>query len=331
MRTSLLMLTILFSWSATSSAQRDPFVLQENIEIPALQDFTPLPEPDEEFSELLGRLVKLADLDGAISAEESPFDKDDVSSFALVDLSDLDNPRVASWNGDHLIYPASTYKMYVMGEAIRQVVAEEISLDDVRVMQPHNVRGGSRPVVGEELTVSEILRLTMQYSDNTTANEAIDLVDRQRASALMHALGCEGSEITRKFLGRDLEDEGYSGVRATETSALHAATFLWATETGAIGGGKGRGLIKGYLAMNDRGRFYRGLPESATIHSKTGFWNTFTSEAAIIEDGTTRYILCALTVYTTSVAEPRMADFAARVHALMQGDEERAFAEAASE
>jgi beta-lactamase class A len=207
--------------------------------------------------------------------------------------------------------------MYAMGEAIRQVVAGEISLDDVREVKEHNVRDGSRPQAGEKLTVAEIIRLTMQYSDNTAANELIDLVDRQRASALMHALGCQGSEITRKYLPRAREDAGYENAPGTVTSARHLATFLWAVESGAIGGGKGRGLIKGALATNDKGRFFRGLPDNATIHSKTGWWEIYTSEAALIEDGETRYILCALTVYPAEVADNRLEELARRVHTMM--------------
>ena len=304
---------LLACFAVTSlSAQRAAMELRDDIEIPELPEFRALPDPDAELTEKLREIVEAAGLN-----ESAPNGEEEWSSVCLVDISDIENPRVAGWKEENFVYPASTYKMYVMGEAVRRVVAGDMSLDDVHAVKEHNVRGGSRPEAGDELTLSELIRLTMQYSDNTTANELIDIVDRQQVSALMHALGAEGSEITRKFLPRQLEDEGYEDVAGTVTSGLHLATFLWATETGAIGGGKGRGLIKGYLAMNDRGRFYRGLPESATIHSKTGWWSIYTSEAAIIEDGNKRYILCALTVYPSNVADGRLADLAERVHELM--------------
>ncbi len=294
------------------AAELHEMEMREDIVIPELPGFQPLPEPDPEFSAQLREIVEAIGLN-----ESAPNGEELWSSVALVDISDVENPRVAGWKEENFVYPASTYKMYVAAEAIRRVVEGEFSLSDVHTVKPHNVRGGSRPEAGDELTLSELIRLTMQYSDNTTANELIDIVDRQKASALLHALGCEGSEITRKYLPRDLEDEGYENVRGTVTSGLHLATFLWATETGAIGGGKGRGLLKGYLATNDRGRFFRGLPESATIHSKTGYWTIYTSEAAIIEDGPKRYILCALTVYPANVADERLARLAEKVHEMM--------------
>ncbi len=317
-----LVLSILFACLLTlpSHAQREPMKLRDDIVIPELPGFVPLPPNDPELSKQLRVIVEELGLDEMTPASESPDSQDEWSSICLVDLTDPRNPRVAGWKDEHLVYPASTYKMYAMGEAVRQVVAGEIAMDDTRVVKEHNVRGGSRPTAGQEMTIAEIIRLTMQYSDNTAANELIDLVDRQRASALMHALGCEGSEVTRKYLSRAQEDPGYENVQGTVTSGRHLATFLYAAETGAIGGGKGRGLIKGYLATNDKGRFFRGLPESATIHSKTGWWNIYTSEAALIEDGEKRYILCALTVYPAAVADDRLAELASRVHALIGQD-----------
>ncbi|MEO8377189.1 MAG: serine hydrolase, partial [Candidatus Sumerlaeota bacterium] len=170
----------------------------------------------------------------------------------------------------------------------------------------------------------EILRLVLTYSDNSAANEMIDLVSRQKATALMWALGCKGSEITRKYIPRKNEDPGYANIVSTTTCALHQATFLWAAESGAIGGGRGRGLIKAYMAMDqtDGNRFHAGLPKSATLFSKTGTYSNFNSEAAIIEDGKTKYILCALTALENEEADPKLAQLAEKVHAMMTGKQE---------
>lgn len=303
---------------ATTATARDPFVLREDVEIPKLADFKPLPSPDEELSAKLTAIVEKVGLDVMTPAAENPDEEDEWSSICLVDIRDLSNPVVAGWKQDNFVYPASTYKMYVAGEIIRQVIDRERALDDLHSIKDHNHRGEESSKPGQEMPLAELLRLTMQWSNNTTANELIDIADRQRVSALMHALGCEGSEVTRKYLPRTREHEGYADIVSTVTSAEHLATFLWAVETGAIGGGKGRGLIKGYLATNDKGRLYKALPDSATIHSKTGWWNIFTSEAAIIEDGETRYILCILTARPQDEADRKIEELGRHVHALMR-------------
>lgn len=302
--------------TSTAAPDKSP---AELIPLPALTNWQPLPPRDEEFSKELEKIVIAAGLDQMTPADKNPDKEDEWSSICLVDFSDRAHPRVAGWKEDNFLYPASTYKMYVVGEAIRQVVAGTIKIDDKVTVKENNIRTGTALKAGQEVTVSEILRLVTQESDNSAANEAIDLVDRRRASALMRALGCEGSDVTRKFLPRDREDAGYKDIASTTTNAQHLATFLWAVETGAIGGGRGRGLIKGYLGMNQTAlkRFRAGLPASATLYSKTGTWNIFTSEAGIIEDGDVRYILCALTAVEDTDAEAKLAALTKGVHELL--------------
>ncbi|MDK2972018.1 MAG: beta-lactamase class [Candidatus Sumerlaeota bacterium] len=267
----------------------------------------------------LAKLVEAAGLDAMTPASENPDNEDEWSSICLVDLRKPGAPRVAGWRARNFVYPASTYKLYVLGEAIRQVCTGKIGLDDHYPVEPHNVRSGSRLAEGDEPSLSEVLRLMMMYSDNTAANVAIDIVDRRNATALMHAMGCQGSEITRKYLSRDLEDPGYADVPGTTSSALHFATFLYAVETACIGGGRGRGLIKAYMATAQTGqdRMRAGLPPSATLYNKTGTWNTFSSQVAIVEDGEAKYILCVLTAQETEVASPRIAKLTADIHAWM--------------
>jgi beta-lactamase class A len=227
-------------------------------------------------------------------------------------------PRMAGWEMDNFVYPASSYKMYVLGEAIRQVCAGELSLDTPTTISERNAVDDT-PASGTVMSFGEVLRLMCTYSSNTCANVAIDTVNRKRATALMYALDCKGSDITRKFLSRKREDAEFTSAPGTQTCALHQAKFLWAVENGVIGGGRGRGLIKGYLATNVQNydRFRKGLPDSATICSKTGEWSNFTAEAGILEDGPVRYIVCVLTAMPREVAAPRMAQFVKAVHELL--------------
>jgi beta-lactamase class A len=284
--------------------------------MPELNNFRSLPKPDPAFSEVIARFVRESGLDEKTPADKNPDGEEEWSSVCVADLADPDNPVVGGWEEQNFVYPASSCKLYILGEAVRQVLAGEYSLDDIRTVKKHNVREDSRLEADQKTSVSEILRLMMMYSDNTAANEAIDLVDRRRASALLRAMGCEGSDITRKYLSRTLEDDGYSTVPGTTSSALHFATFLWAVESGAIGGGTGRGLIKGYMGTNvtARNRFPARLPDGATLYSKTGTWDIFTSEVGIVEDGKVHYIVCVLTALPAEKADVRMASFIRSLH-----------------
>jgi beta-lactamase class A len=254
------------------------------------------------------------------AADKNADHEDEWSSICVIDLGST-SPRMAGWRSDNFLYPASSYKMYVLGEAIRQVCVGELSLDSPTTISAKNAVD-TTPTADTVISFGEVLRLMCMYSSNTAANVAIDTVDRRRATALLHALNCRGSDVTRKFLPRTVEEAEFTSAPSTVTCALHQATFLWNVENGVIGGGRGRGLIKGYLATNVQNydRFRKGLPASATICSKTGEWSNFTAEAALIEDGRTRYIACVMTALPRRAAAPRMAKFIGELHTLLKTD-----------
>lgn len=293
--------------------------LGPDIQIPQLENFRPLPAPDPAFDAAIKTLVKECGLEGMTPAADNPDKEDEWASICVVDISDIANPRVGGFKMDNFIYPASTYKLYVLGEIVRQVVAGERTLDDLVTVSPHNHRGGSRLEAGQTTSISEVLRLMMQYSDNTAANVAIDIADRRRASALLRAMGLQGSDITRKYLPRPLEDDGYSSAPSTLSCAHHFATFIWAAETSAIGGGKGRGLIKAYMAMTQTAaeRLRAGVPASATLMNKTGTWSVFNCDVGLVEDGKAKYIICVMTPFRGEENDANIAKFAAKVHALV--------------
>ncbi len=291
-------------------------ILRPEIEIPELPRFSPLPAVDPEFSEVIAGFVRETRLDEMCPAARNPDKYDEWSSVCVADLSDLAAPLVGGWKEQNFIYPAGAYFQYIVGECVRQIIEGEFAFETALTIKEHNIRHDPVLGAGQQITVAEALRLACHIPDAAAANEIIDLVDRERASALMRALGCAGSDITRKFLPREFEDAAYQFSPGTYSCALHFVTFLWAVETGAIGGGRGRALIKAILAQGPLAdlRFRSGLPDSASLYGKSGEWGTFTSEAAIVEQGPLRYAIAVLAPIPTEVGSPRLAHFARLVH-----------------
>jgi len=317
---AMIIATIIGTWGFGFSAE----VTTPTMTTPTAPDFKPLPAPDLAFQKQIEELVVKAHLDENTPASQNPDNEEEWASICVVDLADINAPRVGGWQQENFVYPASTYKMYVLGEAIRQICEGTLSLDQPTTISTNNFRGDDGLEAESTATLSEVLRQMCMYSNNTAANVAIDTVDRKNASALLKSLGCIGSDITRKYLPRSREDAEFKTAPGTVSNALHFATFLYAAETGAIGGGRGRALIKGFLGTNvqNSGRTRAGLPNSASIYSKTGEWDTFTAEAALIEDGKIRYIIVMLTAMPQKKAEPRMAAFVKSVHQLL-GDPQK--------
>ena len=184
------------------------------------------------FNDALQKIVHDVNLDGTYDAGDDGMEK---ISFAVIDLNGR-KPVLGGVNMDHFIYPASVYKMYVAMEILKQVSDGEYSLYQSYVVhEPNDVDRTSeiswdpRPLLrdGDTVTVDYLLDLMITRSDNSAANCMIDIAGRKNINQTMHENGWYGSEVTRKFLSRKLEDPGYDTIRSTVTSALHAADFMY--------------------------------------------------------------------------------------------------------
>src|SRR5687767_9143473 len=152
-------------------------------------------------------------------------------SFAVIDLAGK-KPVLGGVNFTNFIYPASVYKMYVAMEILKQVSNNEYSLFRQHIVKSPNdvdrsreIGFDPRPLIkhGDTVTLNYLLDLMITRSDNSAANCLIDIATRKRINQTMQDNGWHGSEVTRKFLRRKLEDTGYDTVRSTQTNALHAA------------------------------------------------------------------------------------------------------------
>lgn len=160
------------------------------------------------------------------------------------------------------------------------------------------IKCDSRPLLHAEdtVTVYYLLDLMITRSDNSAANILIDLASRSKINQTMDANGWEGSEVTRKFLPRQHEDIGYRDIQDTETSARDAADFMYKIYKGK--------LINSWVSMEmknllggqlDTTKLATGLPKNVMFYHKTGWWNMFTNDVGIVDDGHIRYIIALFT------------------------------------
>lgn len=278
---------------------------------------------DPALSTGLADIVAEAGLAGMFDVGE---DGEQPVSLVVVDLA---GPAPV-WGGaspDAFLYPASVYKMYVAAAVLSQVLDGRYDLDTPRVVAAHNAVDTAREVLsdprpllaaGDTVTVGYLLDLMITRSDNSAANEMIDLATRPTVDSLMHRYGWQGSEVTRKFLPRSVEDPGYADVPSTMTSGRHAAEFLALAATDRLVhpwvSQRLMALLGGQL---DRGKLAAGLPRTAFFAHKTGWWSFWTHDVGVVRDGDVAYVVALLTPLPEAEARPRMAEVGARVHALM--------------
>ena len=237
-------------------------------------------------------------------------------------------PVFGGVNFNNFIYPASVYKMYVAMEILKQVSNNEYSLYKSYVVKSPNDVDRSREIdydprsllkAGDTVTINYLLDLMITRSDNTAANCLIDIATRNRINKTIDDNGWNGSEVTRKFLSRKFEDPGFDTIKGTQTSALHAADFMFKIYTNKLISPWVSMQLKALLARQlDTTKLSRGLPTGAMFYHKTGWWSYYTNDVGIVEDGTIKYIIALFTPIAEEKVRPAFEIVSKQVYKLIK-------------
>jgi len=279
---------------------------------------------DEKLSSDLENIVHELELDLNFDVGEDGIEQ---ISFAVIDLNG-NQPKLGGVNYDNFIYPASVYKMYVAAEILNQISQGKYSLYQSYVTKEPNVVDRSkqidndpRPLLkdNDTVTVNYLLDLMITRSDNSAANCLIDIAQRKNIDSLLHTYGWYGSEVTRKFLKRKFEDPGYDNIRGTETSALHAADFMYRIYTNTLVNPWVSLQMKTLLGRQlDKSKLATGLPSTAMFYHKTGWFAFWTNDVGIVDDGKVKYIITCFIPLEEELALPKFKVLSEKVYELMK-------------
>jgi beta-lactamase class A len=67
----------------------------------------------------------------------------------------------------------------------------------------------------------------------------------------------------------------------------------------------------------DTTKLSTGLPPSAMFYHKTGWWDIYTNDVGIVEDGKIKYIISVFTPITEDKVRPRLKELSRRVYKLI--------------
>ncbi|MBZ0200014.1 MAG: class A beta-lactamase-related serine hydrolase, partial [Ignavibacteriaceae bacterium] len=248
-------------------------------------------QTDKNLDEQINNIIRELKLDGNFDVGEDGIEK---ISFAVIDLNQSE-PVLSGYNYTNFIYPASVYKMYVAAEVLHQISEGKHKLSEPFVVHTPNdvdkskeISFDPRPLLndGDTVTINYLLDLMITRSDNSAANCLIDIATRPAINKMIEENYWQGSEVTRKFLSRKFEDPDYKKIKGTETSALHAADFMYKIEKNE--------LINPWVSMQlkvllgrqlDKSKAAQGLPNYAMYYNKTGWWSYWTNDVGIVDDG----------------------------------------------
>ena len=205
-------------------------------------------------------------------------------AVALIDITDLRNPRVAGVNGNTMIYAASVPKLAILLGAFVEIREGHMTLDE----ETRN-------------SLTEMIR----FSSNQEATRMLNRVGKDRVLEILQS---------NEFDLYDLEDGGglwvgkeYGKSPAYLRDPLHnfshgatamqVARFYYLLETGQVVGKELSIEMKEMLGNPGiRHKFVKGLGQypEAKIYRKSGSWRRWHGDSALIEVGDIKYIVVGL-------------------------------------
>lgn len=120
-----------------------------------------------------------------------------------VSVRDLSNAFDFSCNDGVRMGSASTIKVPIIVEAMRQVRDGKLSLDTEYRVTPEQCCAGSGVIThlheGILVTLKDLLTLMIITSDNTATNMCIDIVGMENVNEMLRGFGYEGTALNRKM------------------------------------------------------------------------------------------------------------------------------------
>ena len=240
-------------------------------------------------------------------------------------------------NRDSVFHAASTMKVPVMIELVRQSESGAIGLDQrvLLVNQFGSIADGSPYALdpaddsdssmyaraGSRVTVRELMEHMIDRSSNLATNAVIALVGAARVDSLAHALGATHMRVLRGVE----DDKAYQRGLNNTTTAADLASLLRAIQSGVAASPAGTALMLDVLSRQEfNGEIPAGLPPGTRVAHKTGQITGVLHDAAIVyPSGRPPYVLVVLTrgIPDEKVARALIADVSRMVyeHALGGG------------
>jgi beta-lactamase class A len=227
---------------------------------------------------------------------------------------DLNTGEIVSVNADQRFPTASLIKVAVMAEVFRQIEKGKISKDTTVTLKDSDKAGDETVPLnmlhaGVVLTVDDLLRFMIAYSDNTATNLLVGLVGTANVDQLLDSYG-----LAKTRLYRPTFRDGHADVLPEEekefglgsTTPREAARLMELIADGkVVSRAAGDAMIALLATQQDRAMIPRSLPfgsEEILVANKTGwdkeknpdakgFQGDVRNDAAYVKTSRARYVI----------------------------------------
>lgn len=203
---------------------------------------------------------------------------DGVAGYAIVDLTNGDR---FERQADQPFPTASTIKLAVLYELLKQVDEKRLTLDDPRPIPPALRVGGSgvlQQLANPVLSLHDCAVLMMMASDNTATNVVIDAVGMAAVNARMKALGTHALALRRRMMDTDAARRGDENV----ASPADLARVLQALDRGEGLSASAKAAALDLMTRPMSSPLRAGVPAGVTVASKPGSLDGVQADAGIV-------------------------------------------------
>lgn len=212
-------------------------------------------------------------------------------SFYIKNLKDGD---VYKYNENEKVPSASTIKIPVMAEILRQVKIGKFNLKQ-RIKVPHSIKVpfSILTLMDDEDTFSlkDIITLMIIQSDNTAANLLIDLAGMDNVNKFIKSCGLKNTILQRKMMDSAARQKGYENY----TSASDMAVLLEMLYRGElVDEGSSKIMVEIMKNQLDRTMMMLNIPDETAAAHKTGELECLNHDVGIVYHDGFDYIFTML-------------------------------------
>jgi beta-lactamase class A len=223
-----------------------------------------------------------------------------------VAIKNIRTDEVVMFN-EQLVFPAaSTIKLVVMAEILRQAKGKEISLDETIQINKEIKTGGDGILKelsnGNKYTVSEILTLMIILSDNTAANILINMAGMENVNMMATYLGMNHTKLQRRMMDSSAARDGMENLTCAEDMFIF---FELLYNKKILNEEYSNIMIDILKRQQVNGRIQLYLPEDTIIAHKTGDLDKLEHDGGIVYLSSSDYIICILTNETETNKDGR--------------------------
>ena len=245
---------------------------------------------------------------------------DGVMSLAVLDLAGSDTLAI---NGDLQMPQASSIKIAVLVEVLRQDQAGKLRLEDRVEIRKAQFAGGSGVLQDfgdgtSALSLRDLAALMMVVSDNTATNIMIDRVGQGQVNNTLESLGFAHTRLLRRMIQPAEERRGVENISTAREmtgllALLYAGKLLDEKHTAL-----GMELMKN--EKPDATPLGRGLPAGIALASKPGILPGVRCESGIALLEGRPYAISVMTTYAAddAAAERAIAEVSRRVYSFFE-------------